>query len=45
MQMGVNPNRLRLEWVDKGEVTKFEKAVSTFMDDIKELGPVTFQSA
>jgi coenzyme F420-reducing hydrogenase delta subunit len=45
MQMGVNPNRLRLEWVDKGEVNKFEKAVSTFMDDIKELGPVTFQSA
>jgi coenzyme F420-reducing hydrogenase delta subunit len=43
LQMGVNPNRLHLEWVDKGEVALFEKAVSEFINNIKEMGPVSFR--
>ena len=39
-QFGVEPQRLKLEWIDKGESVKFKKAISTFLDELKELGPI-----
>ncbi|MFC1569184.1 hydrogenase iron-sulfur subunit [bacterium] len=43
IQLGIEPNRLRLEWVDKGEVQVFQKSVTAFMDEIKALGPISYQ--
>ena len=40
-QMGVNSDRLRLEWIDKGEAVKLQKAVDSFITDMNHLGPVS----
>ena len=39
-QFGVKPQRIKLEWIDKGETGKFEKVISNFMNDLKELAPI-----
>ena len=38
-QIGVDSNRLRLEWIDKGEAAQLKKAIDLFNDEIKGLGP------
>jgi len=38
-QMGVNPKRLRLEWVSATEGAKFARVIKEFVEEIKELGP------
>jgi len=38
-QIGVDSNRLRLEWIDKGEAAKLKKAIGVFNEEIKGLGP------
>lgn len=40
-QLGFEANRLKVEWVDKGEVAALEKAVELFIDNIQKMGPVT----
>ena len=37
--MGINPNRLYLDWVSASEGVKFQDVVIKFVDRIKELGP------
>jgi F420-non-reducing hydrogenase iron-sulfur subunit len=37
--MGIEPERLRLEWVSSGEGEKFAKVVQEMTKQIKELGP------
>ncbi|NIQ06766.1 MAG: hydrogenase iron-sulfur subunit [Candidatus Korarchaeota archaeon] len=39
-QMGVNPKRVRLEWVSATEGRKFANVVSSFTEELKELGPL-----
>jgi len=39
-QLGINPERLKLEWIDKGETAKFVKAKEEFISELKTLGPV-----
>ena len=39
-QMGIESNRLQFEWVDKGEAGKLKNVVDTFVDEIKQLGPL-----
>lgn len=41
-QIGINPDRLRLEWVDKGESAKLQQIVNNFVDDINNLGPIVY---
>jgi F420-non-reducing hydrogenase iron-sulfur subunit len=36
---GLDPNRLRLEWVSASEGERFSKVVSDFVNEIKALGP------
>jgi len=43
LQLGIDPKRLRMEWVDKGEVEVFRKSVNAFMDEIREMGPISLQ--
>jgi len=38
-QMGINPERLRLEWVSAAESTRFVNVVNDMTEKIKELGP------
>jgi F420-non-reducing hydrogenase iron-sulfur subunit len=37
--MGIEPERVRLEWIGASEGTKFVEAVNSFAQTIKELGP------
>lgn len=38
-QFGVEPERLRLEWISASEGTKFAEVVTDFTDKIRKLGP------
>lgn len=38
-QMGINPERLRLEWVSASEGQRFAQVLSDFVESIKKLGP------
>ncbi len=39
-QLGVNPERLRLEWVSAGEGTRFAEVITEFSAKVKSLGPL-----
>ncbi len=39
-QVGVSPERLRLEWISASEGTRFAEIMSDFAGQLKELGPV-----
>jgi F420-non-reducing hydrogenase iron-sulfur subunit len=39
-QFGIEPERLRLEWISASEGTKFKSTVNEFIDEIKKLGPL-----
>jgi F420-non-reducing hydrogenase iron-sulfur subunit len=41
--MGLEPERLRLEWVSAGEGEKFARVVREFTDTIRKLGPNQFK--
>jgi NADH-quinone oxidoreductase subunit E len=38
--LGVNPERLRLEWVSAGEGTRFAEVMNDFSAKVKSLGPL-----
>ena len=38
-QLGISPNRLRLEWVSAAEGQRFAQVVTDFIEEVKELGP------
>jgi F420-non-reducing hydrogenase subunit D len=38
-QFGIEPERLRLEWISASEGAKFAEVVADFTKEIKELGP------
>ncbi|UCE45546.1 MAG: hydrogenase iron-sulfur subunit [Methanobacteriota archaeon] len=38
--MGLDSRRLRTEWINASERTKFAKAVSEFVDEVRALGPL-----
>ena len=37
-QLGINPERLRLEWISSSESGKFVKIVKNFTKDLKKMG-------
>jgi coenzyme F420-reducing hydrogenase delta subunit len=39
-QIGVNPERLRLEWVSASEGNRFAEVITDFTKKLKELGPL-----
>lgn len=41
--MGLEPERLKLEWVSAGEGEKFARVVREFTEDIRKLGPNQFK--
>jgi F420-non-reducing hydrogenase iron-sulfur subunit len=49
-QMGIDPRRIRLEWVSASEGARFTQVVTEFTDEVRALGPLhladwTFDSA
>jgi F420-non-reducing hydrogenase iron-sulfur subunit len=38
--IGINPNRLILDWVSSAEAPKFAKVTSEFVQTIRDLGPI-----
>lgn len=43
-QLGVEPQRLRLEWISASEGTKFQGTVNEFIEEIKGLGPLRWNA-
>ncbi|MCJ7736386.1 MAG: hydrogenase iron-sulfur subunit, partial [Anaerolineae bacterium] len=38
--MGIEPDRLRLDWVSASESPKFAQVTSEFVEDVRKLGPL-----
>jgi F420-non-reducing hydrogenase iron-sulfur subunit len=43
-QLGLEPERLRLEWVSASEGDRFAKVVKDMTEEIKKLGPNPFRN-
>ena len=43
-QLGIESDRLRLEWISASEGVKFRSAVNGFIDKVTELGPIALNS-
>lgn len=39
-ELGIEPARLRLEWISASEADKFKKTITEFTETIKNLGPL-----
>jgi len=44
-QLGIEPDRLRLEWISASEGTKFQSTMNEFVDEVKELGPLALNNS
>jgi len=40
-QLGIEPERLRLEWISASEALKFQSVANEFIDEVTNLGPLT----
>ena len=40
-QFGIEPERLKLEWISASEASKFQSTVNGFIDEVTERGPLT----
>ena len=43
-QFGIEPERLKMEWVSASEASKFQSTVNGFVDKVTELGPLTLNT-
>ncbi|MBL7124983.1 MAG: hydrogenase iron-sulfur subunit [Dehalococcoidales bacterium] len=43
-QLGIESDRLRLEWISASEGVKFRSTVNEFIDEVTELGPIALNS-
>ncbi len=41
--LGINPKRIRLEWISSAEGTKFAQVAIEFTKDIKAMGPANIK--
>jgi len=39
-QFGIEPERLKLEWISASEASKFQTTVNEFIDEVTEKGPL-----
>jgi len=42
-QFGIEPKRLRLEWISAGEGDKFAEVANSMTEDIRNLGPLSMK--
>ena len=43
--LGIDPERLRLEWISSAEGTRFAQVATEFTEKIKSLGPSSLKKA
>jgi F420-non-reducing hydrogenase iron-sulfur subunit len=43
-QLGIEPERLRLEWVSASEGERYQKVINEFTDQIRALGPLNLEA-
>lgn len=43
--VGIDPDRLRLEWISSAEGTRFAQVAAEFTEQIKALGPSPMREA
>jgi F420-non-reducing hydrogenase iron-sulfur subunit len=43
--VGINPDRLRLDWVSSAEAPKFAKVTGEFVETVRALGPIAEEMA
>ena len=43
--LGIDPARLRLEWISSAEGTRFAEVAREFTEQLKALGPSTLKKA
>jgi F420-non-reducing hydrogenase iron-sulfur subunit len=43
--LGIEPGRVRLEWISSAEGTKFAEVATGFTEEIKSLGPLNITEA
>ncbi|HDZ91753.1 MAG: hydrogenase iron-sulfur subunit [Deltaproteobacteria bacterium] len=43
--LGIDPGRLRLEWISSAEGTRFAEVATGFTDQVRALGPSTLKRA
>ena len=43
--LGIDPGRLRLEWISSAEGTRFAQVATEFTEKIKSLGPSSLKKA
>lgn len=41
---GIDPNRLKMRWISSAEASEFVHEISTFVDDVKKIGPNPLRS-
>jgi heterodisulfide reductase subunit A len=39
-QLGIEPERLKLEWISASEGNKFRDTINEFIDQVTQLGPL-----
>ena len=43
-QFGIEPERLKMEWIPASEASKFQPTVNGFIDEVTKLGPLTLNA-
>jgi len=43
-QLGIEPERLKLEWISASEASKFQSTVNGFIDEVTKLGPLALNT-
>ncbi|MBL7211257.1 MAG: hydrogenase iron-sulfur subunit [Desulfobacteraceae bacterium] len=43
--LGMEPSRLRLEWISSSEGTRFAEVAREFTEQLRTLGPSSFKAA
>jgi len=43
--LGIEPGRVRLEWISSAEGTKFAEVAAEFTEEIQSLGPLKIKEA
>lgn len=39
-ELGIDPRRLKLEWISAGEGGRFQQEINSFIDEITDIGPI-----
>ncbi|MBW1735470.1 MAG: hydrogenase iron-sulfur subunit [Deltaproteobacteria bacterium] len=43
--LGIDPGRLRLEWISSAEGTRFAEVATEFTEEVRSIGPFTLKKA